>query len=161
MVDKRCQLTNKRNGISCGDGKVCYRGTCCTPTCAGKQCGTNGCGESCGTCVAPQTCRSGRCSCGDGKDLCGGVCRDACPGAQIYNPNTCICCHPNGTVFPNAEDCFDAGCCADNDNCMELTDGSGRYACQGRHGGDPCTFDAQCASGQCFIHLGSEDRSCL
>ena len=33
----------------------------CTPNCAGKQCGDNGCGGSCGTCLTSQSCIDGRC----------------------------------------------------------------------------------------------------
>jgi hypothetical protein len=143
-----------------GDGAVCYRRKCCTPTCAGKQCGSDGCGRSCGSCVAPETCRTGVCSCGAGKDLCGGACLAACPDNQMYNPSTCACCNKNGTVFSDDDACFAAGCCSGDDQCQELTDDSGRYACQGRHGGTPCTFDAQCASGHCDFEFGTNNRFC-
>ena len=37
-------------------------GTPCIPNCAGKQCGSNGCGGSCGPCTSPATCNStGQC----------------------------------------------------------------------------------------------------
>ncbi len=73
-------------------------GAACTPSCNGKQCGSDGCGGSCGTCSAGTTCNaSGTCdanacvpncngkTCGD--DGCGGSCGtcptpppgDACP----------------------------------------------------------------------------------
>jgi hypothetical protein len=40
----------------------CVRVTPCTPTCAEHvPCGDNGCGGSCGTCGADQTCYSGMC----------------------------------------------------------------------------------------------------
>jgi len=34
-------------------------GACCTPDCAGKECGNNGCGGSCGTCRPEETCNDG------------------------------------------------------------------------------------------------------
>ncbi len=34
----------------------------CTPNCAGKQCGDNGCGGSCGACSSLYTCLNGQCS---------------------------------------------------------------------------------------------------
>jgi hypothetical protein len=36
-------------------------GTTCTVDCVGKNCGSDGCGGSCGNCVPPQTCQSGTC----------------------------------------------------------------------------------------------------
>ena len=42
----------------------------CTTNCTGKQCGDDGCGESCGTCIAPKTCGGGGIA---------GVCQDATP----------------------------------------------------------------------------------
>jgi len=33
----------------------------CTPNCAGKSCGDDGCGGSCGTCPTGETCSSGIC----------------------------------------------------------------------------------------------------
>jgi len=35
----------------------------CTPNCAGKNCGDNGCGGSCGSCTNYQECVSGQCKC--------------------------------------------------------------------------------------------------
>jgi hypothetical protein len=40
----------------------------CVPDCANSQCGTDGCGGTCGTCEAPAVCNAGQCSeagCGD------------------------------------------------------------------------------------------------
>ena len=34
---------------------------CCTPSCAGKVCGDNGCGASCGSCASGQICGAGTC----------------------------------------------------------------------------------------------------
>jgi len=59
--------------INCGDGsdygcpsgKVCSNGGCvsCTPSCAGKTCGDNGCGGSCGSCssAAGEFCSGNKC----------------------------------------------------------------------------------------------------
>jgi len=35
----------------------------CTPSCAGKVCGDNGCGGSCGACQAWEVCSAGKCAC--------------------------------------------------------------------------------------------------
>lgn len=46
----------------CAARTRCY-GTCtsCTPNCAGKTCGDDGCGGSCGTCASGYACSSGTC----------------------------------------------------------------------------------------------------
>ncbi|MCX6749917.1 MAG: hypothetical protein NTZ83_00500, partial [Candidatus Pacearchaeota archaeon] len=46
-----------------------YQG--CTPNCAGKQCGNNGCGGSCGTCPTGQIC--------SGAGVCSTTCTNDCP----------------------------------------------------------------------------------
>lgn len=38
--------------------------TTCTPSCAGRQCGDDGCGGSCGSCAVGQTCQAGVCQAG-------------------------------------------------------------------------------------------------
>ena len=55
---------------------------CCTPDCAGKECGDNGCTGNCGECTGAQdACVDGQCVCqpaceqvGCGDDGCGGSC---------------------------------------------------------------------------------------
>jgi hypothetical protein len=62
----------------------------CTPNCAGKECGADGCGGTCGTCGQFQFCNAGTCDvicipdcagkeCGD--NGCGGSC-GSCPILQ-------------------------------------------------------------------------------
>ena len=58
-----------------------FPGGGCTPTCAGNNCGDNGCGGSCGSCVSGQICQAGRCHGGGGRDCqptCGGATPDCC-----------------------------------------------------------------------------------
>jgi hypothetical protein len=50
----------------------------CTPACAGKVCGDDGCGGSCGPCDAGQICSLGACvtgqgTCAAGEDICLGT----------------------------------------------------------------------------------------
>lgn len=45
----------------CSDGLVCYQGSCCEPSCGGKECGDDGCGGSCGECSSAETCVGGIC----------------------------------------------------------------------------------------------------
>jgi hypothetical protein len=72
----------------------------CVPNCKNKNCGPNGCGGSCGTCLKGQSCSAeGKCvfptcscdgkSCGE-DDGCGNKCRGTCPGSQYCDiNNTC------------------------------------------------------------------------
>lgn len=57
----------------------------CTPSCAGKVCGPDGCGGSCGSCQANEVCQGGACLCVPnctgrecGSDGCGGTCKPGC-----------------------------------------------------------------------------------
>src|SRR5512142_1283555 len=68
-----------------------------TCSCAGKTCGTDGCGKGCGTCASDQTCNS--------SDVCGWnaagetVCNGTCVDLQTDNANcggcglTCSACN--------------------------------------------------------------------
>jgi alkaline phosphatase len=87
----------------------------CTPNCAGKDCGDNGCGGSCGTCQTGQTCTSGLCqatcipNC-TGKDCgsngCGGIC-GTCQTGQTCVGGLCqVGCIANCT----GKDCGSNGC---------------------------------------------------
>jgi len=48
----------------------------CTPDCTGRECGDDGCGGSCGSCIDPFLCDSGTCECPEGLDDCSGTCVD-------------------------------------------------------------------------------------
>jgi len=46
-----CTYTKLPFGTGCGSGKICnLGGVCCTIDCGGKECGSNSCDGSCGTC---------------------------------------------------------------------------------------------------------------
>ncbi|MGI9020519.1 MAG: hypothetical protein ACR2G3_07410 [Solirubrobacterales bacterium] len=85
-----------------GTGLVCQCGSCCTPNCAGKECGDDGCGGSCGSCGSGQVCQSGQCQCAPScapgacgmNDGCGGTC--LCGAGEVCNPSTQTCV-PTGT----------------------------------------------------------------
>lgn len=96
---------------SCPAGKVCTNGTCvCSTPCAqGQECGTDGCGESCGTCPAGKVCQNGKCTCTP--DCAGKTCGDdGCGGS-------CGTCN-------NGDSCVDGACYAQGWSC------SGTSACQ-------------------------------
>ncbi len=48
-------------GFKAGTGYTCVPAASCTPSCAGKACGDDGCGGSCGGCAGGTTCQAGQC----------------------------------------------------------------------------------------------------
>jgi hypothetical protein len=102
----------------CGAGTSCVNGQCvpgCTPSCAGRQCGSDGCGGSCGDCLGGQFCARGQCvvdcvpqcsgrECGD--DGCGGVCGDCGAGSSCIAGVCTAGCIPNCS----GRKCGDDGC---------------------------------------------------
>jgi hypothetical protein len=92
----------------CGDANAICDGAhqCCSPSCSGKVCGSDGCGGSCGTCTSTTypMCNTGGTAC---------VCTNtSCPSPLACNGTSCYC--PQGTT----ESCFDG---VDN-NCDGLVD---------------------------------------
>ena len=70
----------------------------CVPDCKDAECGSDGCGGSCGTCASSDSCKSGACvanaTCGDG--TCNGTetkstcCKDCgCSGDNVCRSNAC------------------------------------------------------------------------
>ena len=82
------------------------RRTGCTPSCAGRACGDDGCGGTCGTCVTGWTCQGGTCV---EPNLCVPACEgkecglDGCGGA-------CGACQPPLQCSANGQ-CYDAAVC--------------------------------------------------
>ena len=84
---------------ACTLGGTFPAGCACTPQCAGKQCGSDGCGGSCGTCATNQTCApSSQCGCAlactgkqCGPDGCGGICGMCGAGSSCTTSGTCAC----------------------------------------------------------------------
>ena len=93
----------------------------CTPSCADKVCGDDGCGGSCGTCGPTQLCAQGQCVTGQG----------TCP------PGADIC---NG---------FTTGCSTSDHECACWTTVSNQTRCGFLHPlvreGALCTNDNQCS----------------
>lgn len=126
------------NGTCCEDATFsCFQSTCCKPNCEaqGNECGSDGCGGSCGTCPADKpVCQNGSCiseetctakECQVGEQLCEGTagyltCKQistnclvwneiafACPNGQGCNPVTNQCeCIPQCA----GKNCGDDGC---------------------------------------------------
>ena len=129
-----CKLDSECNEAG---GEFCFDNACCAPECAGKQCGSDGCGGLCGVgpsdgCVTEKVCFEGSCcapnctnppkSCGD--DTCGGFCgegpQDGCPDGQVCT-GSFDCCTP----FCVGRECGDdtcAGNCGDCDPGFKCND---------------------------------------
>ena len=120
-----CDDTCILNGDCCQDAcEACGICTTCSPDCAGKECGDDGCGGTCGNCAPGTSCASGVCasplgpsckgSCGssgqDGTCWCddqceanGDCCADACDECGLCSGGGCI---PDCS----GKDCGDNGC---------------------------------------------------
>jgi len=104
------------------DGSGWEECQCCQPSCAGKNCGSDGCGGSCGTCTSPDTCSAlGACEC-----------VAACNGLECGNDPVC------GTT---------CGECTDPETCQA----DGTCACIPVCGTQECGVDAVCGTscGEC------------
>ena len=87
------------------DGNNDYLCTC-VPDCAGKICGDDGCGGTCGTCSGALTaCSAGLCTCPAGSQVCSGFCvPDSCEGGSLDGCNcscsTGVVCIPGALCAP-------------------------------------------------------------
>ncbi|MBM4372618.1 MAG: hypothetical protein FJ098_13235, partial [Deltaproteobacteria bacterium] len=101
-VDGECVPEVAGCDPACGEGFTCVDGACvpvgCTPDCAGKECGDDGCGALCGTCDEGFFCEDGACiegectpdcagkECGD--NGCGALC-GTCEGGLVCQDGQC------------------------------------------------------------------------
>jgi hypothetical protein len=86
---------------------------------------------------------SGQCeACPAGSTVCGGACvATACAGGQVFNPTTCQCSCPGGTIF-----------CANTGTCRDLnTDERACGSCA-----TICAAGATCLGGVCTCPSGSQ-----
>ena len=113
----------------------------CTRNCAGKTCGDDGCGGSCGTCSFG-TCNGASCVCPNDKELCRGRCEDLCSVGKVRHTKTCDCCIPaEGGCSPQG---FSFDCCTNQ--CSQDIFG---LKCVGRAEGSACNTNGECTSGLC------------
>jgi hypothetical protein len=158
-------------------------------SCAGRECGSDGCGGSCGNCGADQVCSGGSCVCECGGRTCGvNACgRDCgtCGAGTFCRGGTCACDALGAACVVGAGECCDGNACdATRSTCcrpVQSTCGSAGECCSGRAcvGGfccvvlrDSCSMDAQCCNfpshtctgGRCCVTNGSgcsmDDQCC-
>jgi len=166
----------------------CENGACanCDPDCEGRECGDDGCGETCGSCPSNYACNvSGKCECrystcegvccatGEvcydglccspdckgkqcGPDGCGGSC-GSCPSGEKCSNNSCVCSYLQ---------CGNS-CCGANDVCV---DGNCcRPQCENKECGDDgcggscgtCASGLSCQSGKCVAPTTCPDGGFL
>jgi len=130
---------------------ICENGFCvaepCEPLCSNKECGSDGCGDVCGTCGQNKVCNSSyQCvdgctpdctnkDCGD--DGCGGSCGD-CLATQSCSSNQCV---DNCTPDCTNKDCGDDGCGGSCGDCLAT------QSCSSNQCVDNCTPD--CTNKDC------------
>lgn len=169
---------NQTGGVK-GDVMLRLRATTsdfgCEGSCDSKNCGDDGCGNSCGACADGELCVQGTCKedggnppcetkcagkdCGD--DGCDGVC-GVCTGETVCQEGQCI--KPDSGCSCDGKDCGDDGCggscgsCADGEQCEagKCVDDPA-CSCDGAECGDDgcagscgtCSPGQTCNSGKC------------
>jgi hypothetical protein len=131
-------------GVPCGPGcdachESCVEGRCqWFDRCAGRACGSDGCGGTCGACACGETCDDGRCvardGCGDlecGADACGASCGTCPPGAWCDDGRCVQACQGTVCGAPGAGPlscctgeaiCVGFDCCVPDDHWVCLDD---------------------------------------
>ena len=155
-----CAIGCAKNGNCCKD----YSTACtCKPNCAGKQCGDDGCGGTCGTCGvgAPYCGTNQQCSatctkqCGGkacGDDGCGGQCgscgaESSCGGSFQCVPGSWKCAQ---LYFADGVAC-DCGCGAPDPDCSNAK--ALVYGC-------PTPTTACSAAGLCAVSFCTGNGAC-
>jgi hypothetical protein len=157
--------STKLSGTKCGTqaNEYCVAGVCqCVPSCAGKACGDDGCGGTCGTCINDDSCSKVACEAGQcqytiNPYYC--MINGFCVGSGLEDPaDSCRVCSPldsqtDWTFEDNLlacgfeKHCWEGTCCSPGANCTGKQCGSDN--CGGSCG---TCLDAQ--------HLCLEDASC-
>ena len=102
---------------------MCSQAPVCEPECAGKQCGDDGCGGSCGDCTGDQTCEAG---------VCTDPVPDPCQGYSFQG-----CCDGQTVIWCEDEEVFDFDCGAGGGCGWDADTQS--YDCSTSGGADPAS----------------------
>jgi hypothetical protein len=145
VVQAAC--TGSWSNQKCADRAPCV----CVPNCAGRVCGDDGCGGSCGTCNDNNGCTDDSCSaagqcvftnntapCNDGSAC---TSNDTCSGGQCGG--TAVDCNDNNPCTTDA--CAPASGCTHTNNSNACDDGN------------PCTLNDVCGGGSCAGTLNTCD----
>lgn len=116
----------KDGHVTCVEGDDVGPATCvggpCVPACHDRECGDDGCGGQCGTCLEGAVCRDGKCRCmADCKDRecgpaakCGGTCGYCKPGKVCSQEGHCVA-EEGGHDVPGADPARDAPVAPDSE----------------------------------------------
>jgi hypothetical protein len=163
-VDGKCVNPDSCSGYcsktapgGCGCSDTCFNNdSCCEDvctacptltkcsgcTCTGKECGDNGCGQSCGECTSPETCQNNKCvsgttGCGSSYPACKEcVCKNldswCCTGwdsdcSEHCNDSACKTSCASCTPNCSGKECGDNGCSGTCGTC------SSGYTCTNPH----------------------------
>jgi agmatine/peptidylarginine deiminase len=141
-----------------GDGYYCIEKDECVPNCAALACGDDGCGGSCGSCPAGQSCQAGSCipgacepdcvgkSCGD--DGCGDMCGTCADGEECKAGQCATVCQPDCAGF----ECGNDGC---GGSCGVCPAGFSCEASACVQGCNPHCTDKECGDDSCGGFCGS------
>ena len=155
----------------------CVRGEMggCEPDCEDKECGDDGCGDSCGECAVGLVCKDGKCyaedipDCTDkecGADGLGGSCGECDPGEDCIDYQ-CVGCQPDC----GGMECGDDGCGGNCGacGCGEVCEANqcAFHGCDGKECGDDgcggtcgaCGCGETCDSGTC-LDTACDDKEC-
>lgn len=135
------------------DAGVPDAGAACTPSCAGRTCGDDGCAGTCGSCGADGTCAGGTCVCSGATEDCGGVCVDV----RVDEANCGACgttCAP--TEQCNAGDCGPPGACTPDCTGRSCGDDGCGGTCGECPAGRTCAMGGMCLCSASETMCGSE-----
>ena len=140
----------------------------CEPDCAGRVCGDDGCGGTCGSCTGEQTCEQGQCVCASHAsqachqgdvwwfDGCGDAEEVAVPCDYGCTNGSCDDCQPDCSGRECGPDPIcgtSCGTCGENASC----DGTGQCVCDHQEcAGVCCAAWEECVDGQCTDNVDNE-----
>jgi len=137
-----------------------YHDATCIPDCTQKECGSNGCGGSCGTCPESHECIASSCICipncsnhDCGDDGCGGTCGPGCePGVTCLDFGKCAKSGP--CVSALTLTCSESSV-SDNNGWSGNSDVMDDYSCSGTmaHGPEKAYIFKPAQDGDISIHL--------
>ncbi len=133
----------------------------CVPACDGLECGSDGCGGTCGPCGADERCHEGQCvlcvadcngkECGD--NGCGGTCGN-CKTDEVCSASQC---EPQCTPSCAGRDCGNNGCggiCGSCESDEQCVNGAREQACVPACSGRDCGDDS--CGGSCGSCTGGK-----